>query len=226
MSSDTSLQLPVRGVVRASAQANITTDLPVIVTRIGFKEGERFKKGDVLLTFNCRKQRAELASAEAKLREMRVELKSARFLNNKNAGSRQDVETARARTDRAAAESEIIRARLERCRIVAPYDGRVALVDIHKHELPVAGKTLISIVAEQEPEIELIVPSAWLTWLTRGTRFQFHIDETQTKHIGTVVRMSAAVDAVSQTIKVFAKFAEPTTDILSGMSGTAQFEHQ
>lgn len=223
MPGESATQLPVRGVVRASAEANITSDLPSVVTKIGFKEGERFKKGDVLLSFNCRKQRAELASAEARHREMAIALKSARFLNTRNAGSRQEVETSRARADKAAADAEIIRAQLSRCRIKAPYNGRVAAVDIHAHELPAPGKRLISIVSEQDPEIELIVPSAWLTWLARGTRFRFLIDETGTEHIGVVTRLSAAVDAVSQTIKVFARFESPASDILSGMSGTASF---
>ena len=90
--------------------------------------------------------------------------------------------------------------------------------------MPVPGKRLISIVSEQDPEIELIVPSTWLTWLARGTRFRFLIDETRTEHIGVVTRLSASVDTVSQTIKVFARFESPASDILSGMSGTANFE--
>ena len=42
-----SSSLPVHGVVRASQQATITTDLAARVSSIGFKEGQRFNKGDV-----------------------------------------------------------------------------------------------------------------------------------------------------------------------------------
>jgi membrane fusion protein (multidrug efflux system) len=221
-----SLQLPVRGVIRSSAQAVISTDLAARVNKVGFKEGEQFRKGDLLITFDCRREQAELASAEAQHREMMVAFKSAMFLNKRNAGSRQDVETARARADRAAAEAEAIRAGLDRCSIVAPYDGRVAELGIHEHEMSVTGKLLFSIVAEREPEVEVIVPSAWLTWLTLGTKFRFRIDETRTTHIGVVTRLGAAVDTVSQTIKVYAKFTTSIPKILPGMSGTAAFQHQ
>jgi len=39
-----SSSLPVHGVVRASQQATITTDLMARVSSIGFKEGQRFNK--------------------------------------------------------------------------------------------------------------------------------------------------------------------------------------
>lgn len=216
---------PARGVVRPSAQAIISTDLTARVTKVGFKEGGQFRAGDVLVAFDCRRHLAELASAEAQHREMVVIFESSLFLDQRNAGSRQDVETARARADRTAAEAEIIRARLDQCEIAAPFDGRVAEIGIHKHETPVAGTQLFLIVANREPTIELIVPSTWLIWLKPGTEFQFQMDETQNAYVGVVTRLGAAVDTVSQTIKVFATSATPTSDILPGMSGTAQFTY-
>ena len=215
---------PVRGVVRASAQAIISTDLTARVTNVGFREGGQFHMGDVLVAFDCRQHKAELVSAEAQHREMLVAFESALFLEKRNAGSRQDVEIARARADRALAEADGIRARLDQCTITAPFDGSVAELGIHQHETPVAGKQLLFIVAKREPKIELIVPSTWLTWLKPGAEFQFQVDETNKAYVGVVRRLGAAVDTVSQTIKVFAKFAAPTPDILPGMSGTAQFK--
>jgi len=225
LATNSAQPLPVRGVVRPSAQAIISTDLTARVARVGFREGAQFRMGDVLVAFDCRRHKAELASAEAQHREMLVAFESALFLEKRNAGSRQDVEIARARADRAAAEAEIIRARLDQCTITAPFDGSVAGLGIHEHETPVAGKELFFIVANREPKIELIVPSTWLTWLKPGAEFQFQVDETHKAYVGVVRRVGAAVDTVSQTITVFAKFAAPTADILPGMSGTARFKH-
>ena len=223
LATNSAQPLPVRGVVRPSAQAIISTDLTARVARVGFREGAQFRMGDVLVAFDCRRHKAELASAEAQHREMLVAFESALFLEKRNAGSRQDVEIARARADRAAAEAEIIRARLDQCTITAPFDGSVAELGIHEHETPVAGKELFFIVANRGPKIELIVPSTWLTWLKPGAEFQFQVDETHKAYVGVVRRVGAAVDTVSQTITVFAKFAAPTPDILPGMSGTARF---
>ncbi len=222
-SAQLSQTLPVRGVVRPAAQATITTDLAARVLKIGYKEGERFRAGDLLVAFDCDRHLAELASAEAQMREMQVAYKSAALLERHKAGARQDVETTRARMERTTADANAIRIRLRQCRIVAPYDGSVQELAIHEHEMPAAGKPLLTIVSSREPEIELIVPSTWLKWLAPGTEFDFLVEETRQSYRGVISRLGASVDTVSQTLKVFARFATPTPNVLPGNSGTAQF---
>lgn len=218
------LQLPVRGIVRASSQATLSTDLTAFVTRIGFREGQHFLKGDVLIAFDCRMQEAQLAAAEATRREKKVAFKSANYLFRQNAGSKQDVETARALSEKASAESDVIRAKLDRCEIRAPYDGNVSELNISEHEMSVVGTPMLSIVRTGAPEIELIVPSTWLNAIKPGLKFDFLVDETRKTYTGVVKRTGATVDAVSQTIRVFAEFSKPETAVLPGMSGTAKFD--
>ena len=215
----------VRGVLRPVEQATLSTDISARVAKVGFKDGESFHKGDVLVAFDCARQDADLASADAQEREMRVALDSALLMEKRNAGNRTETATAQARTDKAHAEADSIRARLAQCSIAAPYDGRVTGIDIHEHEYPVPSRPMLSIVAEGEPTIELIVPSAWLVWLRPGELFQFAVDETGKSYPGDVVRLGASVDTVSQTIKVFGRFTGPADGVLPGMSGAAHFKH-
>jgi membrane fusion protein, multidrug efflux system len=216
---------PVRGVLRPIAQATLSTDISARVAKVGFKDGEVFHQGDVLVAFDCARQEADLASADAQEREMRVSLDSAVLLEKRNAGNRTETETARARADKAHAEANSIRARLAQCVIAAPYDGRVTGIDIHEHEYPVPSRPMLSIVADGQPTIELIVPSTWLVWLKPGELFQFAVDETGRSYAGDVERVGASVDTVSQTIKVFGRFTAPAEGILPGMSGAAYFKH-
>lgn len=215
---------PVRGVVRAVAQAAIASELAAPVARLGFKEGEAFSKGDALVVFDCRRYEAELRAAKAALKEAGVVLKASRYLESRDAGSVQDVQAAEAREEKAAAEVAAIEVRLGQCRVLAPFDGRVAELYVHEHEFPVAGKPLISILATEEQEVDLILPSQALRWLKAEEPFQFLIDETGTTHAARVVRIGAAVDTVSQTIKVIGVFSVPSSLVLPGMSGTARFE--
>lgn len=216
-------RLPIRGIVRAVNQAAISTDLAAPVAKVAFREGESFHKGDVLIAFDCRRQEAEYAAAEAQRREMAVALESAAFLEQRKAGSRQDVETARARVDKAAADVAAIKARIDHCKIVAPYDGRISELGIREYEMPGGGKPLLSIIENGDREIELIVPSVWLSWLKQGAEFDITIDETQKSYPGVITRTGAAVDSVSQTIKVSGRFRDTPADVLPGMSGTAKF---
>ena len=217
------VQLPIRGVVRPSAQATISTHISARVISVPFKEGEAFRKGDLLIEFDCKRQHAEFASSNATRREMQTNYNSALFLMRRNAGNKHDMDTARARLDKAKADLAAIRSSMEECKFIAPYDGRIATLNIHKHEMPATADPLFSIVALIHPQIELVVPSNWLTWLKNGSQFRFFVDETGNSHIGEVDRIAPTVSTVSQTIKVYAKFLNASDDILPGMSGTAKF---
>jgi RND family efflux transporter MFP subunit len=214
---------PVRGAVRPLHQATISTDLVARVARIGFRDGEAFRRNDVLLAFDCRRQQAELAAAEAQHQEMKITLETNTFLEKRNAASRQDLEVAKARAAKAAAEADGLRVRMDQCTIVAPFDGRLFELAINEHEMSQPGKPLLSIVGDGELEIDLIVPSDWLGWLGVGAPFSFAIDETARTHAARVVRIGAAVDTVSQTIKVTGRFDEADRAVLAGMSGAALF---
>ncbi len=117
---------PVRGVVRPQSQATISTDFQAPVAATKFKEGDRFRKGDLIIEFDCRRHQAELAAAEAQTLEMRLALENNVTLDKYKAVGKSDLEISRARVKRTEAEANGLRARLDQCRVIAPFDGRIA----------------------------------------------------------------------------------------------------
>lgn len=215
--------VPVRGVVRALDQASLSTDLQARVATIGFREGENFKKGELLIAFDCERYRAEAQSAEAVARETRLTLDSNQQLEKFRAVGKHDVEISRARVDKAEAEARSLTARLQFCEVYAPYDGRVTELMINRFEQPQSGKPFLVIVGQSRLELEIIVPSHWLSWLKPGATMSFQIDETKRSYDAQVVRIGAAVDPVSQMVKIYATFNATPEDVLPGMSGGAHF---
>lgn len=216
--------IPIRGVVRAVDQAAFSTDLGARVTAVHFREGERFKAGQPLIEFDCRKPRAEAESADAVRREMQLTMDSNKLLERHQAIGRHDVEISKARVAKATAEAEALKARLDQCVVIAPFDGRIAVLGVQQHEVPGPGKPFLSIVGAERLEIELIVPSSWLTWLKPGDSFTFAIDETARSYPMAIARLGATVDPVSQMIKVIAVMTSNAEEILPGMSGSAFFK--
>ncbi len=209
--------------MRPLNQAAIATELQARIAEVPFKEGEAFRKGDLLIAFDCERLKAERVAAQAQYREMKVALDSAIYLSERGAGGRFDIDISRARTDKAAAEVAAYNARMKHCRIFAPYNGRVSELMSRKHEIPSAGKPLIRIIDETQFELDMIIPSHWLRTLTKGVDFKFTVDELRETFDGRVVRIGAAVDPVSQTIKIVGVFAAKPGKVLAGMSGSATF---
>ncbi len=213
-----------RGLVRALNEVALSIEFEAKVSRLGFREGEEFRKGDVLIAFDCRRHLAELKALEATAREMSFTLQSnERLFKHKAAGSN-DVEISRARADKADAEAEAFRIRLDQCAIKAPFDGSVVSLALHEHEYAAPQKPFMSILDVGASEIEVIVPSSVVHKLPPGALFNFSIDETGETLPATIDRRSGTVDAVSQTTKIYAKWQNAPAGVLPGMSGTAEFD--
>ena len=58
----------IRGVVKATAQATLASQVQGRISQLPFKEGQRFKKGALLVALDCSKYEAELASVQAEHR--------------------------------------------------------------------------------------------------------------------------------------------------------------
>ncbi|MBL1142652.1 MAG: efflux RND transporter periplasmic adaptor subunit [Proteobacteria bacterium] len=214
----------VRGLIKPVEKAIISSEIAGKIDSIPFKSGDAFKKGDVLVAFDCSFYRADLASAEAAYKSKQNIYENNKQLLALNAISDIDVSISKAEVDMARAERTMRAIRVNQCKIKAPYSGRVIEVAINEFETVPADKEILSILNDSQLEIELIVPSNWLNWLTVGESFSFLIDETGKTLEAKVSKTGAVVDPVSQTIKLVGKFESELDDVLSGMSGTAQFK--
>lgn len=216
---------PIRGVVRAIRDASVATDLNARILTLPFREGASFNAGDTLVTFDCDRTEAESRAAEAETAINRIAFDNAQLLDRRHAIGRVEVQAAKARWEKAQASADALRVRVRDCRIVAPFTGRVAEMRAREHEMPVAGQPLLRIVDTTALEIDLIVPSAWLAWLRIAAPLQVKVDETGKTYAAKVIRTAAAVDPVSQTIRITAAFAPgDISAVLPGMSLDAAFE--
>ena len=215
---------PWRGVVRALHQASLSTELATLVASVGAREGQRFKTGDLLIEFDCRRQQHELSALGATVREAQVTHESHLHLLRNGATNRNDLLISQSRLEKAQADHAGLKQRLTGCQIAAPFDGVVVELGVNAHELPPPNKPLMSIVSDRHLEIEVIVPSRTLPRLLAGVGFEFTVDETQRVYGAKVVRAGGTVDPVSQTGKVYAVFTATFDDIVPGMSGTAQIK--
>jgi membrane fusion protein, multidrug efflux system len=214
----------LRGIVRPVNEAAISTDISFPIKALPFREGQQFAKGEVLAELDCRDLEAQLKSAEAVVRAETLGYENNVRLAQSRAAGQFEVSLSRAKADQAAAELEAYQSRLSRCVIRAPYDGRVALMRTHVHEVPQANQPLMQIVGENDLEIDMLLPSEWLRWLRKGNAFTIELDETGVGMKAEILRIGATVDAVSQTVKVTGRFTGDTQGILGGMSGSVNFE--
>jgi membrane fusion protein (multidrug efflux system) len=214
-----------RGVVRAKAEATINGELGVAIESLPFREGESFREGDVLITFDCGRLRAEVAAANAAARADELVFSNNRRLLARGAIGAAEARVSQARFDKSHSEAVAMAERARPCEFRAPFNGKIVERLAQEHESPPPNQPVLRIVDATTLEIEAIVPSNWLAWLKPGAAFSFAIEETGGNAHGEVTRLGATVDPVSQTVKIHGTLKGNLISVLPGMSGRAAFAH-
>ncbi len=213
-----------RGVIEAIDRAILASGISSKIIHIGYRRGERFKKGDELIQFSCKRQKAITQSAKAAYNAALQNYQKEQELLDFNAAGKFDVEISKAEMEQALAQYNGERAVLDECSIKAPYDGVVVTNFINTHETPQAGQALIEIVNSEQVEVSMIVPSSLLQILKPGKTFSFVLDDLNQQTIARIKNIGAVVDPVSQTVEIISLVDNPDFVFRPGMGGTAHFE--
>jgi membrane fusion protein, multidrug efflux system len=214
----------VRGVVNPQNESTIASKLTARIVAMPYSEGQSFAQGALLARFDCSQIHAELNAAEAATSAYRKTYETNVELDQFEAVGKNEVAVSKANLGKAQAEAVAVSTQLADCEVHAPFAGKIVEQIAHPREIAASGQPLLKIQSGRDVEMELIVPSKWLTWLKPGAGFNFTIDETGNVIRGRVTRFGASVDPVSKTIRVTAMVASRSGLVLPGMSGTANFD--
>ena len=197
----------------------IAAEIGAKVKRLPVSEGGTFKAGQLLVSFDCSLQQAQLQKAQAELSGAEQTHKTNLRLVELDSVGQLDLDLSKAALGKAKAEVGANQAVLAKCSIAAPYSGRLAEQKVREQQYVQPGQALLDIIDDSVLELEFLVPSAWLGWLRVGSSFQVEIDETRKSYPAKFIRIGARVDPVSQSIKVAAAIDGKFPELIAGMSG-------
>lgn len=201
--------------------ATLSSEMAGRIEAIASQVGDRVRKGDVLVSFDCAMPNAQLTRAQAVLTEAaRTYEISRRAAAQKTNGQLElDIpaaEVLKAKADLAAAEAAV-----SKCSIAAPFAGVVVERKMRVFEYATPGQPIIELVDDRALEVELIAPPHALGWLKPGTVFRLAIDETGKTYPGRVVRLGGRIDPASQSAKATGEITTDAPELMPGMSGHA-----
>ncbi len=213
----------VRAQLVSPNQTTLSTEIAARLAELPFREGQAFKAGDTLASFDCALFTAQRDKAEALEELARQGLETANKLRERGMNSDMEWHQAKAKLKETAADAQAARATSSRCAISAPFDGRVARLGVAQYQFVTAGTPLMEIVDTRKLEVQAVVPSHWLAWLRAGHAFTLRVDELGRDYRAHVARLAARIDAVSQMAPVVGEIENPGSELLPGMSGWATF---
>ena len=213
-----------RALVVATEKVAISSEIAARVEKINFLMGESFDKGDVLITFDCKLYKAQLEVIKADHKSAKIQLKNDKELLDMRSIGELQYQLSESALRKAEAELSIAKLNVERCNIIAPYDGKVMDVYTNVFTSIEQRQPLMDIVGDGLLEAEIVAPSNWLKWLKKGHPVKIIIDETGEILDAKIISLGVTVDAASQTIELKAQFNKKYESLIPGMSGIVKFE--
>ena len=240
---DVTSRVRAPGKIEPKTQVKISADIMGRITRLLVKEGDRVKKGQLMLQLDDTQYRAAYsqsralnASAQARLREAQSSwrvadanyarqkslyeqklLSQSEWDNASNAheGARVALSTAQEEITRTQSAMEASADNLSKCRFVAPFDGVVSALNVEAGENVVTGTM-------NNPGTEILVVSDLSRMLVRA-----EVDETDVVDMKLAQATKISVDAFPDTT-----FAGTVTEIgntakrslTSSVEGQTNFE--
>ena len=212
-----------RALVVASQEAVLSSELAARIENIAVKEMQRFKKGDLLIQFDCSLYEAQKDVVSANANSAFIKVESDEQMFQMRTIGKYDLELSKSEYEKAKAELLIAELNLERCKISAPFDGAVEEILVNTFETIQPQVELMKIIQTDVLELEMVVSSEWISWLTIGHPIVVYIDEIQKEFNATVSGIGANVDPVSQTIQLKGTITDASPALLAGMSGRVLF---
>ncbi|NVK01383.1 MAG: efflux RND transporter periplasmic adaptor subunit [Oceanospirillaceae bacterium] len=209
----------IRAQLTAERQAVLSAEMAGRISQLNLREGQAVEKGDLLAAFDCNLQQAQLKKANAQRAAAQNTLKGNRRMAELNAIGDVELQNSQLEVSKAQADIDYLKAQIDRCEIRAPFSGSIGDRLVNEQEFVQVGTPLFEILDDSSLQIEFIAPSRWISWLTPGLRFEIGVEDTEKLYNAELLYTAAKVDAMSQSIKVFARVTDPSPELKPGMSG-------
>lgn len=155
-------RLRLVGNAKSQNSVTIVSEVSGKVDAIYVKTGQQVKKGELLLSINGAKTKAQLAEANAFYNDEQRKLTEFKQLYKKGALTKTNLDAQQASVDIAQARLEVTKLNARDHSLQAPFSGTIGLVDINVGQFINIGQSLITLDDLSVMQLDVKVPEQYL----------------------------------------------------------------
>src|SRR5256885_5050403 len=206
------------GQIEAIQSIELRPEVSGRITEILVREGQEVGAGTALFKVDDAELKAQVAQAEAERQLARQALERTKQLIAQNASSTSDLEQAEAKSRGADANYDLLKTRLDRTLVRAPFAGVIGrrLVSIGTYVSPQTSLITLQSVNPQHASFD--VPGRYADRLRRGQLVSFQVAALPGKNFsGEVVFVDPVVSLPGRTILIKARVPNNEHQLQAGM---------
>jgi membrane fusion protein (multidrug efflux system) len=206
------------GQIEAVQSIELRPDVEGRIVEILFREGSEVGKGTPLFRIDDAELRAEVARAEADRDLATQSLQRTRDLVGQRASSQADLERAEATARSADASLALLKVRLDRTVVRAPFGGVVGQRFVSLGDYVTTATRLAALQTVNPERVSFQVPERYAAELRRNQTIAFQVAAMRNKTFtGTVDFVDPVVQLPGRTITVKALVPNPKRELQAGM---------
>ncbi len=211
------------GQVEAIQSAELRPEVDGRITEILMREGSEVGQGDPLFRVDDQELRAQVARAEAERDLAEQALTRTRQLLEQNAASAADLERAEATARSNRASLDLLKLRLARTTVRAPFTGVVGQRYVSLGDYVTSSDRLVTIQTVDPQRVSFNVPERYAGVVRRGQKVAFRVAAVTGEELtGTVDFVSPEVQLPGRTLLVKALVPNGRRLLQAGMFAEAR----
>ena len=193
------------------------------IVQLGFTDGQRVKRGQLLVQLDDTLQQAQWRQAQAQAGIARTNLQRNQDLAAQGFVSQSAVDQNAAALEVAMAQVALVQAQLGRMKIVAPFDGVSGIRQVNIGDYVKDGADLVNIDDISSVWVDFRLPERFLSRVKPGQAVEILLDALPGRPLKAVIgALDSQLDANGRAVRVRARLANPSGLLRSGMFARAR----
>lgn len=216
---DLAESLSLVGSLAANEAAQIRAEIAGQVRAVNFEEGQAVRRGDVLVRIDDSELRAQLAQAESRFRLAELNLRRSEDLAQARSMSQAELDRTRSEFASAEAELRLLRVRVDKMEIKAPFDGIIGARSISPGDFVTAATAITTLNDLSRLKIDFQVPEFFVSRVRPGSTFTLRA-RTPTGEVsatGEVYFVSSVIERATRSSQVKGLLAAALPGLKPGM---------
>lgn len=191
------------GSLRSRRSVVLRPEISGRITQLNFSDGQRVRKGQLLVQLDDQLPRAQVQQSRAELSIARANHKRNQELVAQNFISQRSVDESAANLQVAQAKLSLAQATAARLRIVAPFDGITGIRTVNVGDYLKDGADIVNIEDIAAIFVDFRLPERFQTKVQRGQRAMVDIDALPGRKFTAVVQaIDPLVDANGRSVGI------------------------
>lgn len=186
------------------------------ILSIGFEEGAEVKQGELLFLVDDREYQAQRDKLKIQLKLAELDHQRNEELIKLEAVSQAELDATENKVLELKSELSLLQAKIDKCRITAPFSGRAGLRYVSPGSFVQVGENLGSLVQVKPLKLEFEVPELFASSIEKGQEIKFRLDENPDTFKAKVYATEQSLNRQSRNLKVRALVENPGARFVPG----------